>query len=156
FYKGKLKPLINSDGKINQTLLDYLTLTTSKKSGNKVRLSVPHDLKKRYPHCSYDEFQECRDKAIWMYESWKALQRTSTKEQNRPQLRKKTPRTLYRGKNGRGTVQVHYDPDNTTAKLWLMLRDSLDTKRDGKRNHSHLHLPLAYSPYHEKNPIVII
>jgi len=150
FYKGKLKPLINSYGKINQTLLEYLTLTTSKNSGNKIRLSVPHDLKKRYPHCSHDEFQECRNKAMWMYESWKALQRTSTKEQNRPQLRKKTPRILVRGKNGRGTVQVHYDPDNTTAKLWLKLRDSLDTKRDGKKNHSHLHLPLAYSPYHEK------
>ncbi len=150
FYKGELKPLIKTDGKVNKSLLDCLTLTTSSKSENKIRSSVPHDLKKRYPHCSHDEFQECRNKATWVYESWKALQRTSDKELSRPQFRKKTPRQLNKGIDGRGTLQVHYDPDNAEAKLWLKLRDSLDYKGEGKKKHPKLMLPLAYSTYHEK------
>ena len=150
FHKGQLKPLIKSDGKVYKSLLDYLTLTTSSKSENKIRSSVPHDLKKRYPHCSHDEFQECRNKATWVYESWKALQRTSDKELSRPQFRNKTPRQLNKGIDWRGTLQVHYDPDNAEAKLWLKLRDSLDYKGEGKKTHPKLKLPLAYSPYHEK------
>ncbi len=149
-HEGKLKPLVTPKGKVNNTLLDHLTLTTSSKSENNPRTTVPHDLKKRYPHCSHDEFLECRNKATWMYESWKALQCRTTKELNRPQLKMKTPRQLNKGKAGRGTMQVHYDPDNAKAKLWLQLRDSLDSKRTGNRIHPKLHLPLAYSPYHEK------
>jgi len=149
FYKGKLKPLIKTDGKVNKSLLDCLTLTTSTKSENKIRSSVHHDLKKRYPHCSHDEFQECRNKATLVYESWKVLQHTSDKELNRPQFRKKTPRQLNKGTGWRGTLQVHYDPDAAEAKLWLKLRDSLDYKGEG-RTHPKLKLPLAYSPYHEK------
>ncbi len=150
-YKGKLKSLIQSNGKVNKSLLDYLTLTTSKKSAEtKVRSSVAHDFKKRYPHCSHDEFQECRNKAIWICESWKAQQRTSNKKLSRPQLKEKTPRQLIKGSGSRGTVQVHYDPDNTEAKLLLKLRDTLDSKQCGKRNNPKLKLPLAYSPHHAK------
>ncbi len=150
FYKGKLKPLIKSNGKVDKPILDYLTLTTSYKSEHKLRSSVPHDLKKRYTHCSHDEFQECRNKATWIYESWKVQQSISNKELSRPQLRKKTPRQLNKGIVSRGTLMVHHDPDDTKAKLWLTMRDSLDSKRDGKRVHPKLNLPLAYSPYHEK------
>ena len=138
FYKSILKPLIKSDGKVNKSLLDCLTLTTFMKTENKIRSSVPHDLKKRYPHCSHDEFLECRNKATWVYESWKALQRTSNKELSRPQFRNKTPRQLNKGIDWRGTLQVHYDPDNTEAKLLLKLRDTLDSKQCGKRNNPKL------------------
>lgn len=149
-HEGKLKPLVKPKGKVNTTILDFITLTTSKKSSNNPRSSVPHDLKKRYPHCSHDEFQECRNKAIWTYESWRALQQTSSKKMNRPEVKMKTPRQLNRGKAGRGTVQVYFDSTNTTAKLWLHMRDSLDTKQKGKKAFPKLTLPLAYSSYHEQ------
>ncbi len=142
--------ILQKNGKVNTSLLDKLTLTTSKNTKNKLRTSVPHDLKKRYPRCSFDEFQECRDKAIWTYESWKAQQDVSKKELSRPKFKNKTPRPLFKGTEGRGTFQVHSKSDNTDARLWLELRDSLDTKRSGKRTHQRLWLPLAYSPYHEK------
>jgi len=142
--------ILRKDGKVNTSLLDNLTLTTSKNTKNKLRTSVPHDLKKRYPRCSFDEFQECRDKAIWTYESWKAQQDVSKKELSRPKFKNKTPRPLFKGTEGRGTFQVHSKSDNTDARLWLELRDSLDTKRSDRRIHQRLWLPLAYSPYHEK------
>ncbi|MCG3227107.1 MAG: transposase [Candidatus Heimdallarchaeota archaeon] len=150
-YKGKLKPLIQSNGKVNKSLLDCLALTTSKKSKeHKIRSSVPHDLKKRYSHCSHDEFQECRNKATWTYESYRKLRSISTKEINRPQIRTRIPRQINKGSEGRGTLQVHYDPENTETKLCLKLRDKLDPKPKGEKAYPKLLLPLAYSPYHEK------
>ncbi|MCE7748965.1 MAG: IS200/IS605 family element transposase accessory protein TnpB [Candidatus Heimdallarchaeota archaeon] len=142
--------ILRKNGKVSASLLDKLTLTTSKKTNHKLRTSVPHDLKKRYPRCSFDELQECRDKAIWTYESWKTQQNVSKNELSRPSFKKKTPRPLFKGTQGRGTFQVHHEPVNTDAKLWLELRDSLDTKRSSNRTHNRLWLPLAYSPYHEK------
>ena len=142
---GKFRRLIKKDLTVDKSILDMLTLTTSQ------RTSVSHDLKKRFPHCSHNEFQECRDKAIWTYESWRKLQKFSNTEINRPQFKSKTSRPLFtRIKPGSYTVQVHFDHLNTNAKLWLELRDSLDTKRSGKRNHKRLMLPLAFSAYHKK------
>lgn len=150
-YKGKLTPLIQSNGKVNKSLLDYLTLTTSRKSKeHKIRSSVPHDLKKRYSHCSHDEFQECRNKASDLFASWNKLQNISTKQLNRPQIRTRIPRRINKGSGSRGTIQVHYEPENTDSKLWLKLRDTLNPKPKGKRDHPKLLLPLAYSTYHEK------
>jgi len=136
--------------KVDTKILDELTLTTSKKSQHKLRTSVAHNLKKRYPRCSVDEFKECRSKAIWTYESWKALQNLSLKELSRPEFKKKTPRPLFKGTGGRGTFQVQFDPAKCKTMLWLDLRDSLDSKRSGRRIHLRLLLPLAYSPYHKK------
>lgn len=142
--------ILKKDGKVNISLLDKLTLTTSRKDENEIRSSVPHDLKKRHPRCSHDEFQECRGKAIWTYESWKAQQDVSKKELSRPGFKKKTPRSMYKGTESRGTFKVHFTPENTEARLWLDIRDSLDTKRSDEQIHNRLWLPLAYSPYHEK------
>lgn len=151
FYKGKLVSLVKPNGKVNKSLLDHLTLSTSMNSEeHKTRSSVPHNFKKRYPHCSHDEFQECRNKATRVYKSWKALQCISSTEVNRPQFDTKTPRQINKGLEHRGTLQVLYEPKNTKARLWLNLRDSLDSKRESKRYHAKLSLPLAYSPYHEK------
>jgi len=151
--------ILKKDGKVNISLLDKLTLTTSKKNENEIRSSVPHDLKKRYPRCSHDEFQECSSKAISTYESWKAKQDVSKKELSRPEFKKKTPRPMFKGTGSRGTIKVHSEPENTEAILWLDIRDSLDTRRSdertdskksGTKNHNRLWLPLAFSPYHEK------
>ena len=146
--------ILRNDSKVAKTQLDKLTLTTSKRTQHKLRTTVPHDLKKSYPRCSHDEFVECRDKAIWTYESWKAQQKQSKEELSRPQFKKKTPRIYYKGLEHRGTFRVIPTPDNTLAKLWLDLRDSLDTKRSGRTNHKRLMLPLAYSPYHKKKLIL--
>ncbi len=142
--------ILRKNGKVDTSLLDELTLTTSKNTQYKLRTSVPHDLKKRYPRCSVDEFQECRNKAIWTYESWKALKDNSKKELGKPCFKNKTPRTFFKGTGSRGTFQVYHKPKNAEAHLWIELRDSLDTRRSGKRNHQKLRLPLAFSPYHEK------
>jgi len=146
--------ILQNNGKVNVFLLDKLTLTTSMKTQHKLRTTVPHDLKKRYPRCSHGEFTECRDKAIWTYVSWKTLQDTTKKELSRPEFKKKTPRPMFTGSQSRGKFQVHPKPNNTIAKLWLESRDSLDTNRSGKRTHKRLMLPLAYSPYHEKKLIL--
>ena len=142
--------ILRKDGKVDKVFLDKLTLTTSMKTNHKLRTTVPHDLKKRYPRCSHDEFIECSKKAIWTYESWKTQQELSEKELSRPQFKKKTPRIQFKGAIGKERFKVIPDSKNTVAKLWLELRDSLDTKRSGKRNHNRLVLPLAYSPYHKK------
>ena len=148
--KHNEEKILRKDGKINKSLLDKLTLTTSKKTQHKLRTTVPHDLKNRYPRCSHDEFQECSYRAIWTYESYQKQLELSKRELNRPQFKKKTPRIQFKGLEKRGTFRVIPTPNNTVSKLWLELRDSLDTKRSGKRNHKKLVLPLAYSPYHKK------
>lgn len=142
--------ILRKDGTVNISKLNELTLTTSKSTQHKLRASVPHDLKKRYPRCSVDEFQECRDRAVWTYENWKVLQNNSRNELSKPSFKQHTPRPLFKGTGTRGNFQVFHKPTNTEAKLWLELRDSLDTKRSGKKRHKRLWLPLAYSPYHEK------
>ena len=152
--KHNEEKLLRKNGKVDKSLLDKLTLITSRKTQYKLRTIVPHDLKKRYPRCSHDEFIECRDKAIWTYESWKTQQELSKKELSRPQFKKKTPRMQFKGSIGKERFRVIPTPDDTVAKLWLEVRDSLDTKRSSKRNHKRLVLPLAYSPYHEKKLIL--
>ncbi len=139
--------VLRNNGTVNKSLLDKLTLTTSKRTNHKLRTTVPHDLKKRYPRCSHDEFIECRDKAIWTYESWKTQQSLTKKELKRPRFKKKTPRIQS---INRERFLMIYSPKNTVAKIWLVLRDSLDTKRSGKSNHKKLWLPLALSPYHKQ------
>ncbi len=148
---GQLQKLIKKDLTVNKSVLDKLTLTTVRKGKNKLRTSVPHDLKKRFPRSSVNEFQECRDKAIWAYESWRQLQERSKTNLNRPEFKKKIPRPLYpRMTPGSWTVRIHPKPDNPEAKLWLEVRDSLDSKRADRHIHPKMWLPLAYSPCHEK------
>ena len=146
---GQLQRLINKDFSVNKSVLDMLTLTTFMKGRNKLRTSVPHDMKKRFPRCSVNEFIECRDKAIWIYKSWKKLQRFKTYI-NKPELKKKIPRPMYLNLTGGCTVRIRSTPNNSKTSLDLEIRDSLDSKRSGKRYHDSLLLPLAYSPYHKK------
>ena len=145
--KHNEEKILQKNGQIDKSLLDKLTLTTYRNTEHKLRTTVPHDLKKRYPRCSQNELQECRDKAIWTYEGWITQQRLAKKELNRPSFKKKSPRTqLIHNKRFR----VISKPENTVAKLWLDLRDSLDTKRSSRTKHKRLILPLAFSPYHKQ------
>ncbi|MHA1220055.1 MAG: zinc ribbon domain-containing protein [Candidatus Heimdallarchaeaceae archaeon] len=152
--KHNEEELLQDNGKINKKLLDELTLTTSRRRNGKIRSEVPHDLKKRYPRCSHDEFQECSLTAIWTYETWTALQDLYKKEYIMPLYTKKTPRRQLKGSIGKDRFRLKPNPNNTVSKLWLELRDSLDTKRSGKSHHKKLLLPLAFSPYHEKKLIL--
>ena len=54
--------------RINTSKLEELTLTASK--GTASRSYVPHDFKVRFPNISMNEFQECRDTAIAMWQSY--------------------------------------------------------------------------------------
>ncbi|MHA1170402.1 MAG: hypothetical protein ACTSRU_21450 [Candidatus Hodarchaeales archaeon] len=56
--KHNEEKILRKDGKVNTSLLDKLTLTTSRNTKYKLRTSVLHSLKKRYPRCSHDEFIE--------------------------------------------------------------------------------------------------
>lgn len=53
--------------RINASELDKLTLTATR--GKSSRTSVPHDFKRRFQNISVNEFQECRDTAIAMWQS---------------------------------------------------------------------------------------
>ena len=152
--KHNEEKLLRKGDKVDKSLLDKLTLTTSRKTKHKLRTTVPHDLKKRYPRCSHDEFIECRDKAIWTYERWKTQQSLTKKEFSRPSFKNKTPRMQFKGSIGKERFRVIPTPDDTVAKLWLELRDSFDTKRSSNKNHNRLLLPLTYSPYHKKKLIL--
>jgi len=45
--------------RVHKGKLDELTLTTSRvKKVEERRTNVPHDLKKMFPYCSHNEFQE--------------------------------------------------------------------------------------------------
>jgi len=54
----------NGKIRVHRGKLDELTLTTSKVKEEERRKTVPHDLKKMFPYCSHNEFQECRDIAV--------------------------------------------------------------------------------------------
>ena len=54
--------------RINASKMDVFTLTASR--GKASRSSVPHDFKVRFPNISVNEFQECRDTAIAMWQSY--------------------------------------------------------------------------------------
>jgi len=126
---GRPKPRIDAG------LLDQLTLLT------KSRNVVPHDLKKRFPNISTNELQECRETAIGMWETYLATGRTRPLRA-RKRHPKKIPRHIFRR-----LFEFVYTPSKT-VKHWLILRDSLDSVRDGRRRHDRLAVPLNPSSYH--------
>jgi len=65
--------------------LDKLTMTAIKvKSGYGQRLTVPHDLKARFPRMSQNELTECRQTAVALYESYLKLRRKRGMKPSRP------------------------------------------------------------------------
>jgi len=78
--------------RINASKLDELTLTASK--GKADRSNVLHDFKVRFPNISVNEFQECRDTAIAMWQSY--LERGESKPfRTRGYSSRKIPRFAF-------------------------------------------------------------
>ncbi|MHA2378766.1 MAG: hypothetical protein ACXADS_05790 [Candidatus Thorarchaeota archaeon] len=62
--------------RIHDGNLDKLTMTALRVNpGYNQRLSVQHDLKARFPRMSVNELQECRQTAVFMYESYLELRK---------------------------------------------------------------------------------
>jgi hypothetical protein len=71
--------------KIHNGELDKLTLTALKmKTGFSQRPTVLHDMKARFPRISQNELQECRQTAVFMYESYLELRRKKERKASRP------------------------------------------------------------------------
>ncbi len=114
--------------------LDELTLRTDTKN-------VPHDFKQRFPNISTNELQECRETAIAMWKVYLALGRNKPL-QAKGYSSRKLPRHMFTR-----MFEFVYTPDKE-IKHWLILRDALDSVREGRVRHDRLAIPLSPSSYH--------
>ncbi|MGY5881388.1 MAG: transposase [Candidatus Thorarchaeota archaeon] len=125
--------------RINASKLDELTLTTTKGKTN--RIFVPHDFKIRFPNISVNEFQECRDTAIAMWQSY--LERGGSKPlRTRGYSTRKIPRFTFTQR-----FKLVYSPE-LEIRHWLKLRDSIDSVSVGRTRHEKLLIPLSISSFH--------
>ncbi len=115
--------------------IDKLTLRTD------IRSIVLHDFKNRFPNISVNELQECRETAIGMWRVYLALGRNKPL-QAMGYRSKKLPRHMFTR-----MFKFTYTPDKE-IKHWLILRDSLDSVREGRKTHDRLTIPLSPSSYH--------
>jgi IS605 OrfB family transposase len=125
--------------RIDASALDELTLTASKGKAN--RELVPHDFKKRFPNLSVNEFQECRDTAIAMWQSYLELGGSKPLRTKRYST-SKIPRYAFSQR-----FELVYSPE-LEIKHWLELRDSLDSSSEGRVRHDKLMIPLSISSFH--------
>jgi IS605 OrfB family transposase len=125
--------------RIDASLLDELTLSASK--GKACRDHVPHDFKKRFPNISVNEFQECRDAAIAMWQSYLELE-SSKPLRMKGYSQRKLPRFAFPK-----CFKLVYAPA-VEIKHWLRLRDSLDSVVGGCARHDKLMIPLSISSFH--------
>ena len=125
--------------KIDASVLDELTLTASK--GKASRTQVPHDFKIRFPNLSVNEFQECRDTAIAMWQSYLEL-RGSKPLRTKGYATRKIPRYAFTQR-----FEIVYSPE-IEIKHWLKLRDSIDSASEGRARHDKLTVPLSISSFH--------
>jgi hypothetical protein len=132
--------------RIHDGELDKLTLTAIKvKQEYSQRLTVPHDLKVKYPRMSQNELAECRQTAVFMYESYLELRRKKWRKSTRPCAvngTRRIPRWVF---SQRFKIIQHRTSE---ANWWLDLRDSLDSVPEGRRIHDRLIIPLKMSPFH--------
>jgi IS605 OrfB family transposase len=125
--------------KLDASKLDGLTLTASKGKAN--RSDVLHDFKVRFSNISANEFQECRDTAIAMWQSY--LERGGSKPlRTRGYSTRKIPRFAFSQR-----FDFVYSP-KLEMKYWLKLRDSLDSVSEGRARHDKLMIPLSISSFH--------
>jgi IS605 OrfB family transposase len=119
--------------------LDELTLTTFRGKVN--RNQVLHDFKVRFPNISVNEFQECRDTAIAMWQSY--LERGGSKPfRTRGYSTRKIPRFAFSQR-----FEIVYSPE-LEIRHWLRFRDSLDSVREGRVRHDRFMIPLSISSFH--------
>jgi IS605 OrfB family transposase len=132
--------------RIDDGELDKLTITAFKmKSGFSQRPSVSHDLKARFPRISTNELQECRQTAVFMYESYLELRRKKGRKASRPCAvngTRRIPRWVF---SQRFEIIEH---KTLEANWWLNIRDSLDSVPEGRRVHDRLLIPLKIAPFH--------
>ncbi len=125
--------------RINTTHLEEMTLTASK--GKASRNQVPHDFKKIFRNISVNEFQECRDTAIAMWQSY--LERGGSRPLRAGGYStRKFPRFAFSQR-----FEVVYSP-KLEVKHWLKLRDSLDSVKNNRCHHEKLMIPLSISSFH--------
>ncbi|MFO7835699.1 MAG: transposase [Candidatus Thorarchaeota archaeon] len=127
--------------------LDKLTMTAIKvKEGYEQRLTVPHDMKERFPRISQNELKECRQTAVQMYESYLELRYKNGQRVSRPCTRVSSSRRIPRWVFSQRFQLI--EKETSTANWWLDLRDSLDSVPEGRRVHDRLLIPLNVSPFH--------
>ena len=125
--------------RINASKLDELTLTASR--GKASRSYVPHDFKVRFPNISANEFQQCRDTAIAMWQSY--LERGGAKPlRTKGYSTRKIPRFAFTQR-----FRIVYSPE-LEIRHWLKLRNSLDSVSQGRFQHDRLMIPLSISSFH--------
>jgi transposase len=132
---------------IHEGRLHRLTLTAFKvKPWYDQRVSVPHDLKNRFPRMSQNELAECRQTAISIYQSYLALKQKKGFTASRPSSKNTTgriPRWIF---SQRFKLEC---AATSVSKWWLNLRDSLDSAPDERQIHDRLLIPLKMSPFHK-------
>ncbi|MHA1289517.1 MAG: hypothetical protein ACTSW8_00695 [Candidatus Thorarchaeota archaeon] len=138
--RGKNRDRID-DGKLN-----HLTMTTTKvRSGYTQRTDVQHDFKLRFPRISQNEFTECRQTAVALYESYLKLRRKKGWNASRPTSingSRRVPRWIF-------SQRFKLIEKKTSAsRWWLDVRDSLDSIREGRVHHDRMNIPLKISPFH--------
>jgi IS605 OrfB family transposase len=114
--------------------LDELTLRTELRE-------VPHDFKARFPNISTNELQECRETAMAMWKVYLALGKNKPL-QAKGYSSRKLPRHMFMR-----MFEFVYTPEKE-IKHWLLLRDALDSVREGRTHHDRLAIPLRPSSYH--------
>ena len=125
--------------KIDTSQLEKLTITASRGKAN--RSYVPHDFKVRFPNISANEFQECRDTAIAMWQSYLECGGSKPLRTKRYSTRK-IPRYAFTQR-----FEVVNIPE-LEIRHWLKMRDSLDSVSEGRVRHDRLMVPLSISSYH--------
>lgn len=132
--------------RIDESKLDRLTLTAHQVNrGKEPRTSVPHDFKEKFQRVSPTEFTECRQTATSSYEGYLAYRRRGRKisRPNTSMAGRRIPRWIFIPY--RATLVEH---KTNIARWWLDVRDSLDSVKQGKRQHGRLLVPLKVSPFH--------
>lgn len=125
--------------RIHSGKLDELTLTATR--GKSDRTEVLHDFKTRFPNISVNEFQECRDTAIAMWQSY--LERGGSKPfRSKQYSSRKIPRYAFVHRF------EHVQKPDQEIKNWLLIRDSLDSACESRRIHDKLSIPLSMSSFH--------
>ena len=114
--------------------LDELTLRTEMRE-------VPHDFKARFQNISTNELQECRETAMAMWKVYLALGRNKPLQAKGYRSRK-LPRHMFTR-----MFDLKYTSEQE-IKHWLILRDALDSVREGRTVHDRLAIPLSPSTYH--------
>ncbi len=133
--------------RIDDGALDRLTITTTRVTSKyPQRLSVAHDMKKKYPRCSSSELIECRRTAITLYESYLALKKRKSSKVSRPCESTKSgriPRWIYSP-----TFKLLESSSSSISYWWLDLQNSFASAPMKKPVHDRIRFPLRMSKFH--------